>query len=176
MSPVEPAPAPAPPRINARPDGDLSSYIEARRRERGEPPTPPPPPSEGERGGIDANLAANLPRPATGVATQDRRGGGMFEIRRMNYDDAAFEFFGWNEEMGRQAPQMVEVRIGDNSDMRIAVVRKMIAIIRQHSKGDFVWRSAHHESGLVLSARVADTPELESFLLRDLFDDTRASP
>jgi hypothetical protein len=58
--------------------------------------------------------------------------------------------------------------------MRIAVVRQLIAIIRESSKGGFVWRSAHHESVLVLSARLADTAELESFLLRDLFDDSRA--
>ncbi len=94
----------------------------------------------------------------------------MFEIRRLNYDDAAFEFFGWNDEMGRKAPQMVEVRLGNNSDMRIAVVRRMIAIIREHSQGDFVWRSPHHENGLTLSARPADNAELESFLLHDLRD------
>ena len=100
----------------------------------------------------------------------------MFEIRRMNYDDAAFEFFGWNDEMGRKAPQMVEVRLGNNSDMRIAVVRRMIAIIREHSQGDFVWRSSRHENGLTLSARHADNAELESFLLHDLFDDARQLP
>jgi hypothetical protein len=30
----------------------------------------------------------------------------------MNYEDAAFEFFGWDDDIGRQAPQMVEVRMG----------------------------------------------------------------
>jgi hypothetical protein len=179
-TPVIPTPPVATPPSTAvtssrpAPSGDLWSYIQARRRERGEEPTGP---SGSERSDPDARLAANLPLPATGVATQDRlRGGGMFEIRRMNYDDAAFEFFGWNDEMGRKTPQLVEVRLGNNSDMRIAVVRKMIAIIREHTQGDFTWRSSHRENGLTLSARPADNAELESFLLydlRDQFDDQR---
>lgn len=164
--------APAP--IARHPAGDLSSYIAARRRERGETPSDA---GEIQRDGPSTSIAANLPPPATGVATQNtRRGGGMFEIRRMNYDDAAFEFFGWNNEMGRKAPQLVEVRIGDNPDMRTAVVRKMIAIIREHSKGDFVWRSPHREDGVTLSARPRDNGELESFLLHDLFDDGLQPP
>lgn len=174
--PIPETPAPPSPEVRKEPApaGDLWSYIQARRRERGEEPPGP----SGIRGADpDARLAANLPAPATGVATQNRpRGGGMFEIRRMNYDDAAFEFFGWNNEMGRQSPQLIEVRLGNNSDMRIAVVRKMIAIIREHSKGDFVWRSPHREYGVTLSARPADTAELENYLLHDLFDDPRQPP
>src|SRR5439155_23112136 len=105
----------------------------------------------------NAGLAANLPVPATGVGTQEsKRGGGIFEIRRMNYDDAAFEFFGWNNEMGRRTPQLIEVRKGDNSDMRIAVVRKMIALIRQHSLEYFILHSPRRDCDLVLSAWLAD--------------------
>jgi len=123
----------------------------------------------------NVGLTANLPVPATGVGTQDsKRGGGIFEIKRMNYDDAAFEFFGWNNEMGRKTPQLIEVRKGGNSDMRIAVVRKMIAIIRQHSKEDFVWHSPRRDSDLVLSARLSDNAALENFLIHEFFDDPRA--
>ncbi len=178
-SPDQPPPIPAmsgaaPTQIARPPAGDLSAYIAARRRERGEPPSDA---GEIQRATPGVNIAANLPTPATGVATQNRRrGGGMFEIRRMNYDDAAFEFFGWNNEMGRKAPQLVEVRIGDNPDMRTAVVRRMIAIIREHSNSDFIWRSPHHEDGVTLSARLQDNGELESFLLHDLFDEGLQSP
>jgi hypothetical protein len=169
------APAPtissAVPRTSPPVEGDLWSYVQARRRERGETQIaaidkPNPRPNDA--------FVANLPSPATGVATQtQRRGGGIFEIKRMDYDDAAFEFFGWNNEMGRNTPQLIEVRKGNNSDMRIAVVRKMIAIIRLHSQGDFVWRSPRYENGLVLSARPSDNAALESFLMRELLDDLR---
>jgi outer membrane biosynthesis protein TonB len=163
-------PVPAPPQAKAPVEGDLWSYIQARRRERGEQPTP----VDRDAAERSANLAANLPAPATGIATRDAsRGGGIFEIKRMDYDDAAFEFFGWNNEMGRKTPQLIEVRRGNNSDMRVAVVRKMIAIIREYSKGDFVWRSPRYEGGVTLSARVSDNAELENFLMHDFFGDPR---
>ena len=163
---------PAPPRMTPPVEGDLWSYIQARRRERGEAEAPTVAIAKAEP---NAGLAANLPVPATGVGTQDsKRGGGIFEIKRMNYDDAAFEFFGWNNEMGRKTPQLIEVRKGDNSDMRIAVVRKMIAIIREHSKTDFIWHSPRRDSDLVLSARLSDNAALENFLIHEFFDDPRA--
>jgi len=166
-SPATP-PAPAPPRISPPVEGDLSSYIQARRRERGEAESPPVAIAKAEP---NAAIAANLPAPATGVGTQDsKRGGGIFAIKRMDYDDAAFEFFGWNKDMGRRTPQLIEVRKGNNSDMRIAVVRKMIAIIREHSKGDFTWHSPRREGDLVLSARLSDNAALESFLMNEFFD------
>ncbi len=163
---------PAPPRMTPPVEGDLWSYIQARRRERGEAETPPVAIAKADP---NAGLAANLPVPATGVGTQEsRRGGGIFEIKRMAYDDAAFEFFGWNSDMGRRTPQLIEVRKGDNSDMRIAVVRKMIAIIREHSKTDFIWHSPRRDSDLVLSARLSDNAALENFLIHEFFDDPRA--
>jgi hypothetical protein len=162
-------PVPAPPRTNPPLESDLWSYIQARRRERGEPEAPA---GNDQKAEPNVSLAANLPAPATGIATPDpRRGGGIFEIKRMDYDDAAFLFFGWNKDMGRKTPQLIEVRKGENSDMRIAVVRKMIAIIREHSKGDFVWQSPRRDHDVVLSARLSDTAALENFLMRDFFDE-----
>jgi hypothetical protein len=178
-APAQPAPAIPPVAAPSRPnppvvEGDLWSYVQARRRERGEQQMPA---TEKPSSESNAALAANLPSAAPGIAAQDkRRGGGIFEIKRMNYDDAAFEFFGWNNEMGRNTPQLIEVRKGDNSDMRIAVVRRMIAIIRMYSQSDFVWRSPHYENGLVLSARPSDNAALENFLMRDFFNDSRQLP
>jgi len=176
-APAPPAPA-IPPAATTRTsppvEGDLWSYVQARRRERGEQEMSLATNTKPEPNGA---LAANLPSPASGVAAQDKsRGGGIFEIKRMNYDDAAFEFFGWNNEMGRNTPQLIEVRKGNNSDMRIAVVRKMIDIIRIYSQGDFVWRSPRHENGLVLSARPSDNAALENFLMHDFFNDPRQLP
>jgi len=159
-----PVPAPpTPPTPNRPAEGDLWSYLQARRRERGESEAPA---VETPKADPNASIAANLPSGATGVATPDpNKGGGIFEIKRMDYDDAAFLFFGWNKEMGRKTPQLIEVRKGNNSSMEIAVVRKMISIIREYSKEDFVWRSRNHD--VTLSARVADNAALESFLMHD---------
>ncbi len=166
--PAPPEPAPTPPQAHPQ-ETDLWSYIQARRRERGASDESLIADRAFDR---NADLAANLPRPATGTATRDtNHGGGIFEIKRMTYDDAAFLFFGWNAEMGRQTPQLITVRIGDNADMRIAVVRTMIAIIRQYTQQDFIWRSARGESNRVLSARPEDNAGLEAFLLREFFDE-----
>lgn len=167
--PVVPAP-PAPPAPGPPAKGDLWDYLQARRRERGEAEAPA---AESQQAEPNVNLAANLPTAATGVAaTQDRRrGGGIFEIKRMDYDDAAFMFYGWNKDMGRRTPQLIEVRKGDNSDMCIAVVRRMISIIREHEKGDFFWESPRREHDVVLSARPADNAVLEQFLSHDFCDE-----
>ena len=165
-----PAPAPQPPAPRApeaaKPsEGDLWSYLQARRRERGEPTD-----SLQANPALNAAIAANLPRAATGVANADpRHSGGIFEIKRMTYDDAAFVFFGWNQDMGRQTPQLVEVRIGNNANMRIAVIRKMIAIIREYEHGNFIWRSAH--GTVTLSAALEDNDALEAYLLREFDED-----
>ena len=113
--------------------------------------------------------------PATSTAKEDIRRGGIFEIKRMTYDDAAFEFFGQNSDIGQQTPQLVTVRLGDNENMGIAVVRRMIAIIREYTQTDLVWRSAGHNGGVLLSARPADNAALEAFLLSEFFNE-RSEP
>ena len=126
---------------------------------------------------LRAPLATNLPHSATGTATKDtNHRGGIFEIKRMTYDDAAFVFFGSNPDLGQQTPQLITVRLGDNEDMRIAVVRRMIAIIREYTKTDFVWRSPRHDGGVMLSARPADSAALEAFLLKEFFNELSDPP
>jgi hypothetical protein len=168
------APAPqiaaAPPQARPPAQGDFLSFVEANRRARGAAESA----QDNSETDFNTKIAANLPGAAHGVAAQRSiRGGGIFQIKRMSYDDAAFEFFGWNTQMGRQTPQMIEVRKGNNPDMRIAFVRRMIIIIREHEHEDFTWESGRHGRVVTLSARPADTAALEAFLLRDLFDDTR---
>jgi hypothetical protein len=170
-APPQVAVTPVPSQTGPPAQGDFLSFVQANRRARGavESPTRDNPDAD-----FNTKIAANLPSTAHGVAAQRSiRGGGIFQIKRMAYDDAAIEFFGWNTDMGRQTPQMIEVRKGNNPDMRIAVVRRMIVIIREHEHEDFTWESGRHGRVVTLSARPADTAALEAFLLRDLFDDTR---
>jgi hypothetical protein len=169
--PPQVAAAPAPPQAKP-PAQDFLAFVQANRRARGAAEAPA---NDNPDTDFNTKIAANLPGAAHGVAAkQSIRGGGIFQIKRMAYDDAAFEFFGWNTQMGRQTPQMIEVRKGNNPDMRIAVVRRMIVIIREHEHEDFTWESGRHGGRVVtLSARPADTAALEKFLLQDLFDDTR---
>lgn len=166
---------PPPPPVVAEPTppqppvaGDLSSFIAARRRARGEGDAPVE--SDNER--RDRIVASNMPTISSPIAShQVKRGGGLFEITRMTYDDAQFLFFGWNKDAGRRTPQAYDVRLGNNSDMRIAVVRRMIAIIREQETGDFQWQSWRLDRIVVLSARLEDNAELEEFLMREMFEE-----
>jgi hypothetical protein len=91
----------------------------------------------------------------------------------MGFDDAEFVFYGWNKEIRRNTAQQIEVRKGSNSDIRIAVVRRMIAIIREYEQGDFLWQSRRLDRSLTLSARLRDNAGLEDFMMREFFDDPR---
>ena len=88
----------------------------------------------------------------------------------MAYDDAVFEFYGWNRDVGRRTPQVFEVRKGNNADMRIAVVRRMIAIIRDYEKEEFIWESKRLGRNVTLSAKQADNAALEEFMMHEFFD------
>lgn len=140
--------------------------LDARRRARGEAPSPPVE-SEAER--RDRIVASNLGQDARALSIDPRRGGGMFQIQRLGYDRAEFLFYGWNKDIRRNSSQLIEVRKGDNPDIRIAVARRMIAIIREHEQGDFEWRSYRLGRVVTLSARREDNAGLEEFMLREFF-------
>jgi hypothetical protein len=173
-------PAPTPPSPSISPPSvaqDLASYIAARRAARGEPEASPSsspststtrPETEAERRNriIAANLAS-LNTPVFG--TEPRNSGGIFQIRRTGYDDAEFTFYGWNKDINRRTSQKIEVRRGNNSDIRIAVVRRIIEVIRDYEHEDFNWSSQRLGRVIVLSARAADNAGLEAFMMEEFY-------
>ena len=169
---VAPPPAPARP----APAGDMASYIEARRRARGTPEESlaAPPATEDENARRNRIVAANItPQNTMTFGYVPKNGGGVFQVERMGFNDAEFIFFGWNKDIRRRAMQRIEVQRGSNPDIRIAIVRKMIEVIRITEQGDFQWDSVRLGRTLTLSARVADTAGLEEFMLHEFFDDPR---
>ncbi|MGZ5116205.1 MAG: hypothetical protein ACXWCY_19330 [Burkholderiales bacterium] len=178
-TPTLPAPTtPAPIAPRAAPAGDLASYIEAKRQARGESAPSVPSvgsasntqPAEDDNARANRIAAANLGTDRTPTFGADR-GGGIFSIQRMSYDYAEFLFYGWNKDIRRNTTQLIEVRKGTNSDIRLAVVRRMIVIIREHEDGDFVFESRRLGRNITLSARPRDTAGLEDFLMREFFGD-----
>jgi hypothetical protein len=169
-----PAPVAQPAPLSPPPAEDLAAYIEARRRARGESSAPSvaETTTESELDRRNRIVAANLGLNRTPTfGDPSRNAGGIFEIKELRYDDAQFYFFGFNKDIGRDAKQLIEVRKGDNSDIRIAVVRKMISIIRQEISGDFLWVSHRMGRQVTLSARPGDNAGLEEFIMRDVFPD-----
>jgi len=188
----EPAPriTPAPPALAAEApsaasppvETDLSAFIAARRSARGEPTiaaaqgrVPDTPPAESEKERLNRVVTANLGLNKVPTFGDDpKRGGGMFQLRHLGSEDADFYFNGWNEDIGRVARQLIEVRRGTNPDIRLAVVRKIIEIIRAQQPGDFIWVSRRLGRQVALSARPGDNAGLEDFIMRDFFGDGRS--
>ena len=150
---------------------DLDSHVEERRRARGQSPRPAPPVDE-DKARRERIVAANLgTNRAPTFGDDPTKGGGMFQIQHVYFDRADFTFYGWNKDIRRETSQLVEVKKGDNSDIKIAVVRKMIAIIREQEKGDFEWISRKRSRPMTLSADPAHNEGLEYFLMREMFED-----
>ena len=174
-SPTPAPPVPTPPSPPA--EGDLASFIAARRRSRGDPEpsvssgtTSNSLPSDSDIARRDRIVAANLGSlNSTTFGADPKNSGGIFQLRHIGYDDAEFSFFGWNKEIGRRTPQVFEVRKGNNSGIRIAVVRKMIAIIREYEQEDFTWNSRRLGKTVTLSARATDNAGLEDFMMQEFF-------
>ena len=179
-----PPSAPAPTRSLPPAEGDLASYIEARRRARADVAPPPSPgskaetpPAEDDNARSKRIVAENLAAHNTPTFGDDpTKSGGIFQIKRMSYEDAEFVFFGWNKDIRRNTRQLIEVQRGNNSDIRIAVVRRIIAIIREYEQEDFLWESKRLGRNITLSARAKDNAGLESFLMREFFGDARMTP
>jgi len=181
-SPVQPPPAPSPPAPsppvrNPVPAGvgDMAALIEARRQARGDPAPPAPPrpqAAEDENQRLNRVVAENLgSQRARNFGPDPKGSGGVFQLEHLYYDSADFTFFGWNRDISRNTRQLIEVRKGDNSDIDIAVIRKIIEIIRDHERGDFQWYSKRIGKNLTLSARARDNAGLEELMLKEFDED-----
>ncbi|HUK06073.1 MAG TPA: hypothetical protein VLV90_13445 [Burkholderiales bacterium] len=160
---AERAPAAAatlPPADAPRPGagGDFLADLAARRRARGEAPAPPPRPSPG---GAPAALSFGS---AVGPGGE-WRDGGIFRIERLTPVDGTLVFYRSNHDV-----QRVEVEIGSNLSIRLAVVRAVIAVMRDSGfTGDVNWMSDRLGRVVEISARPADSVKLEAFLLTEFF-------
>jgi hypothetical protein len=106
----------------------------------------------------DERIKANL-KPGTN---------GIFEIKRLEAKSASFSFKGWTDYSNVKL-KYYEVEAGDGQDVRLVMVRRMIAIIREHYDGDFPWESHRLGRTITKSAKLEDSAELEDFLMQEFF-------
>ena len=170
-APIAP-PVPAPPGDTPAPPMDMMAQINAarqRRREAAGPvPAPDAPPTEDQR--AMGNALRNLRSLTPG---QNEGTNGVFSITRVGYTSADFTFRGWNTNFQRNWNETITVERGNNPDIHLAVVRKMIEIIRRYETRDFHWESPRLGRTVMLSARQEDTVGLEDFLLKEFFPEYR---
>ena len=111
-----------------------------------------------------ANIKRNLQR-----ASSKRDGtSGIFEILSKGVRTGQFAFRGWTPGSNNNWRETIEVD-APNGNVELAMVRKMIELIRKHYTGDFNWESHRLGHVIVLSARSSDNAELEGFLMREFF-------
>jgi hypothetical protein len=102
--------------------------------------------------------------------------GGVFQVLRKGLRSGEFAFNGFRNEGQRRWREVIEVDAGPGGDIELAMVRRMIELIRTHYTGDFRWESHRVGRVVVLSARPADQPGLEEFLVREFFDSPPPTP
>ena len=108
----------------------------------------------------DANIRRNLQRPGTS---------GIFEIRHKATSTAQFSFKGWKNDGSIPRMEFIDVTAGADGNIDLAIVKRMIEIIRREYKGDFNWESQRLGRVIVLSARMEDNAGLEDFLMHEFF-------
>lgn len=158
----------APPQPPSDAPSDLSEYInqsKARRRAEGLFDTPDSAPAAAAKQlSADeirmANIRRNLQNPGTS---------GIFQINRIGPRTAEFSFRAWTTGQSNPRLQTVHVEAGPDGNVELAIIRRMIQLIREHYKEDFNWESHRLHRVVVLSAREKDTAGLEEFLMREFF-------
>lgn len=158
------------------PSFDMAAMIQARRQRReaaeaamarGTPDASAPPAADPAAESLNRNLQTLSGREGVG---------GVFQILHMGTRTGEFAFNGWRPEARRQWREVIEVDAGPGGNLELAMVRRMIELIRTHYNGDFNWQSHRLQRSVVLSARLEDSAELEDFLMREFFGTPLVNP
>ena len=166
--PQEPSVAKTKPQPPANAPTDMASYVAQQRAKR----------DAGESAAASQNAAAAAAeRGLSEEAKRDARiknnfnngTNGIFEITNLSSNSASFSFLGWTSSVSNARREFFEVEAKSGQDVRLAMIRRMIALIRLHYQGDFDWQSQRLGRTISKSARVEDSAELEEFLMQEFF-------
>ncbi|MDP3677651.1 MAG: hypothetical protein Q8R23_01005, partial [Methylotenera sp.] len=94
---------------------------------------------------------------------------GIFEITSLSSRNATFAFRGWTSDYSSSKRQFFEVEAKSGQDVRLVMIKRMIALIREHYQGDFNWESHRLGRSVVQSARPEDNTGLEDFMMMEFF-------
>ncbi len=138
---------------------DMMALVQANRQRREGESRAYPEPSLPMEDARDAVIKRNLAQQGTN---------GIFQIKEISLRNAQFTFRGWKTNYGNARLELIDVQAGPNESIEIAIIRKMIVVIRRDYNGDFHWLSPRY-GDVIKSARVEDTAELEKFLMEEFF-------
>lgn len=121
---------------------------------------------EGSKGLSAQEIAAANINRSVQQASNPSGTNGVFQITSKSTRMGTFTFRGWKVNSNGWK-QTIEVDAGLGGNIDLAMVRKMIEIIRTHYKADFRWESHRLGRVVTLSARTEDSAELENFMLEE---------
>lgn len=147
---------------------DMAAYVKAQQAKRMD--------AEAQAAMINAEAAARERGP-TEAQIRDERikrnlkygTNGIFEITSLGGRYATFSFRGWTDDYGSAKLQYFEVEAKGGEDVRLVMIRRMIALIREHYDGNFNWESHRLGRSVILSAKLEDSAGLEDFLMKEFF-------
>lgn len=170
----EQPPDPPPKEVRAPAPDDFASVLEARRAQRQQ--------QEEAIAAINAQYrsadasssasdraAENARRNLAALGRSQGGTGGVFSILDISHRRASYAFNGWMPNRTNGWREVIEVEAGPDGDVRRAIIRSMIALIRKHYQGNFNWESHRIGRMVVLSARLEDNQGLEDFMMREFF-------
>lgn len=94
---------------------------------------------------------------------------GIFLITSKTRYTAQIVFNGWKHDPSLSKREAYEINVGFGENIDLAIVKKVIAVIRRDYDGDFNWESQRLGRVVTLSARPEDNAGLEEFLMREFF-------
>lgn len=96
---------------------------------------------------------------------------GVFRILSVGPRIGQFLFVGWTSDARDSKRQTITVDVNDDpnahGDVQVAIIDRMIQLIRSHYQGDFNWDSQRLGRVVVKSARKQDEDELRRFMLME---------
>jgi len=172
--PVNPQPnvqQPAPPQTE--PD-DFATQLAKKRAARGEVD----PRATSNDGGGDGTPSAedvirNNIKRSLAMNSRTEGTGGVFQVMSMGVREATLRFNGWHPGSDNHWKETYTVDAGEGGNVRLAIVKKEIEIIRKFYTGDFDWISDRQGRAIRMSARPADNDQLERFLMREMWPEDR---
>jgi len=185
VSPVTPPVAPVPmaqttvtpptPIVQAPPEQDMMSMLNAARERRRaqEQSSQENTANQPGRGMSPQEVAEANVRRSMQQANGREGTGGVFQITSKSLRMATFTFRGWKPDRQNSFKKTIEVDAGLGGDIEIAIIRRMIVLIREEYQGDFSWESHRLGRVVTLSARQQDTAELENFMMKEFFGSGR---
>ena len=163
---------PPPPEKITPPELDMSTMLNAareRRRATQEAGQENQQAQQGSRGMSPQEVAEANVRRSMQQANGRQGTNGVFQIISKSTRMASFSFRGWKTSANSSWRQVIEVDAGLGGNVELAIVRRMIELIRTHYSGDFSWESQRLGRVINLSARPQDSAELENFMMKEFF-------